>query len=212
MSQAELVRDLGRIKRTTEFEKIRLVQAERYWASNFGKNLGYQNLSHYLSDIPEVPKSLQKPNLVFDQLILVEPRLSIKRTCSLMNIFYDPTLPNIVALNDHYLETANPNWIRVRMHRLNDYPAGRYGSLRSGFDVNVKQGLASFFIYDHLYSFEGVSFLGSVFAGSGLLRNLDGFLQCPCLFNNEDDKIELTNHQIDDFNLANELTFSYYRQ
>lgn len=143
-------------------EEIREKQAKKYWEAGFGKALKYSDFESYLASIPEVPEHLKAPDKVFKELILVEPRLSIRQTCQLMGIG-TVKREKFLPVNETTIGPSEPYWIRALFHRYDRFPKGKT-SVRAGRDANAQQGLCCFFQYSQKLKFQGISFLGSALA------------------------------------------------
>jgi len=98
---------------------IREAQAKRYWDLGVGTALGYPNFAAYLATVPEVPERLEEHGQSFPLLVLVEPRVGLKRLCELANVEFSGGDDTFVAYDERHTEFTKPTWIRIQDGRRN---------------------------------------------------------------------------------------------
>lgn len=105
-------------------EDVRIRQAVRFW--DIG--VGYLKLSQrecfstfeaYLATIPHVPAELLQQDEDFPLLVLVEPRVGLRRLCELGEIEFSGDDNTLVAYDERHREFVGPTWIRVQDGRKN---------------------------------------------------------------------------------------------
>ena len=97
---------------------IRVAQAKRYWDLGVGRKLGFASFEAYLTAIPEIPAALLQDDPEFPILLLVEPRLGLKKLCGLVNLAFDGDDKTFVVYRGALPVLA---WIRVQDGRRNRY-------------------------------------------------------------------------------------------
>ena len=100
---------------------IRVAQAKRLWDLGVGRELGSADFAAYLAGVPEIPAGLIENDAAFPLLVLVEPRLGLKRLCELGGIFFrgDDDETFFVAYDKAHTESNHPIWIRIQDGRRN---------------------------------------------------------------------------------------------
>lgn len=97
----------------------RVVQAKRLWDLGVGRGLGFKSFEDYLASIPEIGAALLKDDPEFPLLVLVEPRVGLKKLCDLGGIAFDGNDDTFAAYDDRHSEFTQPSWIRVQDGRQN---------------------------------------------------------------------------------------------
>lgn len=136
----ELIRRLTSGGVAGKSDDPRVVQAKRFWDIGVGRELGKMSFEEYLKDIPEIPEELAKADKEFPILVLVEPRVGLKRLCDLGGITFDGDDQTFVANDEKQAEFAKPTWIRIQDGRKNRNKT--VDACRSGFH-EAERGLTA---------------------------------------------------------------------
>jgi hypothetical protein len=119
-------------------DRIRRMQAHRYWELRVGNALGYPDFESYLGSIPAIPEAiLSEPDTFFREIVLVEPRLGAKRLCVLAGAVFDGKDEEFASLDALHAPPLAPMWILVHCggaykgepiykvrHRMRSYERG----------------------------------------------------------------------------------------
>lgn len=109
-------------------DDIRTAQAKRLWDLGIGHRYvdhfvglrhGFRSFEDYLAAIPEIPAELLKHDSEFWLLVLVEPRIGLKRLCNLGGITFDGDGATFVEYDRRHYEFLYPTWIRIQDGRKN---------------------------------------------------------------------------------------------
>ncbi|MFA6603982.1 MAG: hypothetical protein WCT10_04060 [Patescibacteria group bacterium] len=98
---------------------LRRIQVKRFWDRGVGRELGYRDFEAYLASIPDIPPALLKVDKDFPWIVLVEPRLGLRKLCDRAGVVFSGSDATCAAFDARYVEFANPTWIRVRDGRQN---------------------------------------------------------------------------------------------
>lgn len=96
-----------------------VVQAKRFWDLGVGRVLGLKDFDAYLATIPEIPGELTKADMEFPTLVLVEPRIGLKRLCGLAGITFTGDDHTFVTHDERRGEFTQPTWVRIQDGRKN---------------------------------------------------------------------------------------------
>ena len=120
-------------------DDIRRLQARRLWldvSTHFGSTF-----ESYLASIPKIPSRLASDDAEFPMLVLVEPRIGLKKLCEQVGIEFDGDDEMFVAYDDRHAEFTEPTWIRIQDGRKNRNRSVR--DCRKSLDKN-ELGLTAF--------------------------------------------------------------------
>jgi len=115
----EFIRRVTSARVAGKTDDVRETQAKRYWVLGVGTPLRYRSFGQYLANIPEIPEALKADDASFPILVLVEPRIGLKRLCDLGGIEFDADDKSIVGYDDRHAEFAQPTWFRMQDGRKN---------------------------------------------------------------------------------------------
>ncbi len=126
---------------------IRELQTKRLWDLGIGKACGLKKFKAYLATIPEISSELAQDNTDFPLLVLVEPRIGLKKLCDLGGIHFSGDDETFVAYDERHREFAQPTWIRIQDGRKNRNCAVRdcrksFGTSELG--LTAPQGVCSY--------------------------------------------------------------------
>jgi hypothetical protein len=130
----ELIRRLTSGGVAGKTDDIRTAQAKRLWDISVGRGLHHSSFEGYLADIPEIPAELLKDDADYPLLVLIEPRMGLKRLCELARIEFSGDENTFVEYDKRYPEFTAPIWIRVQNGRKNRNRAVR--DCRASFAEN----------------------------------------------------------------------------
>lgn len=100
-------------------DDVRTAQAKRLWDIRVGRELGFSSFDAYLATIPEIHEMIGMVDADYPLLVLVEPRLGLKRLCGLGNIDFSGDDRTFVEYDERHCEFEEPTWIRVQDGRNN---------------------------------------------------------------------------------------------
>lgn len=103
----------------------RNIEAKRFWDIGVGRELGLSSFEAYLATIPQAPAELVLDDADYPLLVLVEPRVGLKRLCSLGGIEFSGDGETFVQYDQWHHEFVQPSWIRVQDGRKNRNRAAR---------------------------------------------------------------------------------------
>lgn len=115
----ELIRRLTSGGVAGKTDDVRTAQAKLLWDLGVGRELGMPSFETYLATIPQIPAELAKDDADYPLLVLVEPRVGLKRLCGLGNIESSGGDNMFVEHDGWHGEFAEPAWIRVQDGRKN---------------------------------------------------------------------------------------------
>jgi hypothetical protein len=156
-------------------EAVREAQAQRYCEIGVSVGLGFCSFVSYLASIPEIPEELLKDDPRFPLLVLVEPRLGLKKLCQLGDINFDGTGDTFSAYDERHDEFASPTWIRVqdgRKHSNHSVGSFRRSIVsRKELGLTVLQGACTYLQHPQVVS---------EIAGSEHIMDLPGSIHLFC--------------------------------
>jgi hypothetical protein len=147
----------------------RVVQAKRLWDKGFGKELGFDSFDAYLATIPEVPEVLKVHDELFPELVLVDARVGITKSCELLGIDYEGDDDTFVDYDLQKVRCEKTYWVRLQdgeRNRGNSVHTSRSGFIEGEIGLTVHEGLAFFAQNDATFVDRGMDLVGSVCRGN----------------------------------------------
>lgn len=115
----ELIRRLTSGGVAGKTDDVRIVQAKRFWDLGIGRALGKDDFEAYLATIPEIPTELVQDDADYPLLVLVEPRLGLKRLCDLGSVEFSGDDKRFIEHDARHRELMEPTWICAQDGRKN---------------------------------------------------------------------------------------------
>jgi hypothetical protein len=134
-------------------DDLREVQAKRLWDKGFGRDVDSEayayidDFTSYLRSIPPIPEHLMAHDDRFPELILVDARVSITKTCELLGIDYGGDNQTFEDFDPKKARTDKVYWVRLQDGKKNHSKSVQ--TCRSEFakdelGLTVHEGLALF--------------------------------------------------------------------
>lgn len=105
----------------------RVVQAKRLYDKGFGLREGgfpphgnWPTFDAYLATIPEIPEELKANDKRFPELVLVDTRIGIVKTCELLCVDFDGNDQTFEDFDPNKAKTDKVYWIRAQDGRKNN--------------------------------------------------------------------------------------------
>lgn len=92
----------------------REIQAKRLWDKGFGREQGFDSFDAYLATIPEIPEAYMAPDDRFPELVLVDARLGLEKTCELLGVDFDYEDQSFEDFDPKKARTDKVYWIRAK--------------------------------------------------------------------------------------------------
>lgn len=120
-----------------------LLQAKRLWDKGFGER--YQSFSEYLGTIPGIPEALKHDDVRFPFLVLVDARLSLKKSCELAGVIYVRNGRNFEDYDPKNTRTERVYWMRCQdgqQNRGKTVEASRENFAENEIGLTAMEGIA----------------------------------------------------------------------
>lgn len=122
-------------------------QAKRLWDKGFGRELGIDSFNNYLATIPQIPESLLARDDRFPELIVVDARLGIVKTCELLGVDFSGDDQAFEDFDPKQVRTEKVYWIRLQDGKKNlnkSVQTCRKAFAADELGLTVYEGLALF--------------------------------------------------------------------
>ena len=156
----------------------REAQTKVLWDKGLGRELGYDSFEAYLATIPDIPEDLRASSERFPELVLVDARPGLVKTCKLLGVSYSGDDRTFANFDPKKAKVEKVYWIRAQDGRKNSgkiVSVCRQQFTEDELGLTVIEGLALFAQNPKGLRNRAMDLPGSVGRGGR------GYTTCPCL-------------------------------